>query len=73
MKVATIAMGTLILASGLVAAPAPKERANAALDALFDESGFAYMQCAFAQHGETRYAFTRKADDESFATTKTRA
>ena len=59
------------VAAGLaVGAPAPKERADAALSALFAEGGFAYMQCAFAQHGETRYAFTRKADDESLATNK---
>ncbi len=59
------------VAAGLaVGAHAPKERADAAFSALFDEGGFAYMQCAFAQHGETRYAFTRKADDESLATNK---
>ena len=60
-----------VAAAGIaLGAPAPKERADTAFNALFDEGGFAYMQCAFAQHGETRYAFTRKADDAALATNK---
>ena len=71
MKTTTLAMGTLIITSAIAAAaPAPKERADAAFNAIFDEGGFAYMQCAFAQHGETRYSFTRKADADSLATNK---
>ena len=64
-------MGTLILTASLAAAtPAPKERADAAFDAFFDEGSFAYMNCAFAQHGKTRYSFARKADPEALATNK---
>ncbi len=67
---ATMLFASAVAAGLAVGAPAPKERADAAFNALFDEGGFAYMQCAFAQHGETRYAFTRKADDAALATNK---
>ena len=71
MKTNATTLFVSVAAAGIaLGAPAPKERADAAFNALFDEGGFAYMQCAFAQHGETRYAFTRKADDAALATNK---
>ncbi len=71
MKTKTLTMGTLILTAGLAAAtPAPKERADAAFDAFFNEGSFAYMNCAFAQHGKTRYTFAQKAAPEMLATNK---
>ena len=71
MKTNATTLFVSVAAAGIaLGAPAPKERADTAFNALFDEGGFAYMQCAFAQHGETRYAFTRKADDAALATNK---